>query len=119
MLLASRRRRSVDIWPGFVDGLAALLMVVIFVLLLFSVGQFFLTDALTGRDRALDLLRGRIAELANVLALEQKEKAELETRLTRVDGELQATLRARDDSGAQQNPATKNTKRLNTIHVQP
>ena len=36
MLLVSRRRRGVDIWPGFVDALSALLMVVIFVLLLFS-----------------------------------------------------------------------------------
>jgi chemotaxis protein MotB len=39
MLIASRRRPALDIWPGFVDALAALLMVVIFVLLLFSVAM--------------------------------------------------------------------------------
>ena len=57
MLMVQKRRRALDIWPGFVDGLAALLMVVIFVLLLFSVGQVFLSDALVGRDAALDRLR--------------------------------------------------------------
>jgi chemotaxis protein MotB len=96
MLTVSRRRRSVDIWPGFVDALAALLMVVIFVLLLFSVGQFTLTDALLGRDRALDNLRSQIAELSAVLSLERGEKDELESRLLVLSGELASTVQARD-----------------------
>ena len=96
MLLVSRRRRGVDIWPGFVDALAALLMVVIFVLLLFSVGQFTLTDALLGRDRALDNLRSQIAELSAVLSLERTEKGELQSRLLVLSGELASTLKARD-----------------------
>ena len=101
MLLVSRRRRAVDIWPGFVDGLSALLMVVIFVLLLFSVGQFVLTDALMGRDKALDSLRGRIAELANVLSLEQKENADLQTRVATLGEQLAQMTGARDDAAAQ------------------
>ncbi len=96
MLLASRRRRSVDIWPGFVDALAALLMVVIFVLLLFSLGQFLLTDALVGRDAALDRMRSQIAGLTEVLALERKEKSDLQGRLASLSGELEATLKSRD-----------------------
>ena len=97
MLTVSRRRRGVDIWPGFVDALAALLMVVIFVLLLFSVGQFTLTDALLGRDRALDSLRSQIAELSAVLSLERGEKDELESRLLVLSGELASTVQARDE----------------------
>jgi len=96
MLVASHRRRSLDIWPGFVDALAALLMVVIFVLLLFSIGQFFLTNALTGRDKALDSLRGRASELASVLALERKQKDALDQRLNQLTGELQASIQQRD-----------------------
>ena len=48
MALASRRSRrpSIDIWPGFVDALAQLLMVIIFMLLVFTAGQFFLSDKL-------------------------------------------------------------------------
>jgi len=101
MLLVSRRRRGVDIWPGFVDALSALLMVVIFVLLLFSVGQYLLTDALMGRDKALDSLRGRIAELANVLSLEREEKAELQTRVATLGDRLAQVSTARDDLAAQ------------------
>jgi len=101
MLTVSRRRRSVDIWPGFVDALAALLMVVIFVLLLFSVGQFTLTDALLGRDRALDDLRSQIAELSAVLSLERGEKDELESRLLVLSGELASTVQARDEFAQQ------------------
>ena len=92
MLLTGRRRRAIDIWPGFVDALAALLMVVMFVLLLFSVGQFLLTDALVGRDQTLDRLRSRIAGLADVLAMERKEKSDLQNRLSTLSGELEVFL---------------------------
>ena len=97
MLLVNRQRRTIDIWPGFVDALAALLMVVMFVLLLFSVGQFLLTDALVGRDETLDRLRNRITGLADVLAMERKEKSDLQNRLSSLTGELEVTLKTRDE----------------------
>ena len=98
MLLVSRRRRTVDIWPGFVDALAALLMVVMFVLLLFSVGQFLLSDALVGRDQTVDQLRNRIAGLAEVLAMERKEKSAMQNRLSSLTGDLEVTLKSRDEA---------------------
>jgi chemotaxis protein MotB len=101
VLVDSRRRRSVDIWPGFVDALSALLMVVIFVLLLFSLGQFLLTDALVGRDRALDLLRSRIAELSDVLSVERKEKAELQSRVSNLSAKLAEVSTVRDELDSQ------------------
>ncbi|MGB5301381.1 MAG: peptidoglycan -binding protein [Thiogranum sp.] len=97
MLLVNRQRRTVDIWPGFVDALAAMLMVVMFVLLLFSVGQFLLNDALVGRDLTVDQLRSRITGLADVLAMERKEKSDLQNRLSSLTGELEVTLRDRDE----------------------
>ena len=63
-------RRSINIWPGFVDGLATLLLVVIFVLMVFMVAQFFLSIAITGKDEALLRLENEINELADLLALE-------------------------------------------------
>ena len=98
MLLVSRRRRTVDIWPGFVDALAALLMVVMFVLLLFSVGQFLLSDARVGRDQTVDQLRNRIAGLAEVLAMERKEKSAMQNRLSSLTGDLEVTLKSRDEA---------------------
>ena len=52
MALPSRRQRrlGIDIWPGFVDALSQLLMVIIFVVLIFTAAQFYLTSALSGRD---------------------------------------------------------------------
>lgn len=82
------RRRPIDIWPGFVDALSALLMVVIFVIMVFAFGQFFLTDALSGRDRALANLNSQIAELADLLSMEQDTSAQLRQSVT----ELRASL---------------------------
>ena len=69
---ARGRRASIDIWPGFVDALAQLLMVIIFILLVFTVGQFYLSDALSGRDEALKQLQLKISALADELALEKQ-----------------------------------------------
>ena len=49
-------QRAVNIWPGYVDALSALLMLVIFVLLVFTLAQFFLTEILSGRDKELEEL---------------------------------------------------------------
>ena len=59
-----RRRRVLDIWPGFVDALASLIMVLIFVLLIFTIDQFLLSDAVSSRDKALAGLNSEIASLA-------------------------------------------------------
>ena len=101
MLIASRRRPALNIWPGFVDALAALLMVVIFVLLLFSLGQFLLNDALVGRDEALSRLRGQMNNLSTLLAQTRAEKLQLEQRLQGVESDLQSTRTTRDELQAQ------------------
>ena len=88
MFPLSRTRRPLEIWPGFVDALAALLIVVIFVLLIFAMSHFFLSDALTGRDRALEQLNLQIAELSDLLSMEQARGDDLGTQL----GALRVTL---------------------------
>ena len=62
-----------NIWPGFVDGLATILLVVIFVLLVFLAGQFFLSLRLSGREAQLERLNSQIDELAELLETEQLE----------------------------------------------
>ena len=68
-------RRSVNIWPGFVDALATLLLVVVFVLMVFMISQYFLSSALSGRDEALTRLERDINDLAELLALERWDEA--------------------------------------------
>ncbi len=101
MPLASRRRRySLDIWPGFVDALSSLLLVLIFVLLVFVLAQFFLSETLSGRNAALHQLQGQVSELADVLALQKREKEALGAEVARLSGELQASLVARQQAQA-------------------
>lgn len=88
MAVLSRRRRGLDFWPGFVDALAALLMVMVFVILIFVIGQFALTDAVSGRDKALARLNAELSVLARTLSLESAARTRAETYI----GEITATL---------------------------
>ena len=94
-------RRSVNIWPGFVDGLASLLLVVMFVLMVFMVAQFFLTTALTGRDQALEQLNREVSELAELLALERAANADLRLNVAQLSSELQSSIAERETLGSQ------------------
>ncbi len=85
-------RRTTNIWPGFVDALATLLMVIIFLLMIFVLAQFFLSEAITGRDVALRRLQDRIGELSEMLALERKGSEELRLDLGRLADELKASV---------------------------
>lgn len=90
------RRSSIDIWPGFVDALAQLLMVIIFILLVFTVGQFYLSDALSGRDEALKQLQQKISALADELALEKQTSATLRGSAAALAAQLKAAQDERD-----------------------
>ncbi len=72
----NRLGESTNIWPGFVDVLATLLIVIIFVLMIFTVSQIYLSDAISGRDKALQELRIQISELSKILQSEVSEKEE-------------------------------------------
>jgi transposase len=100
MALGGNRRNrgggGLDAWPGYVDALSTLLMVIIFVLLVFVLAQGFLSVALSSRDRALDRLNSQVAELAEMLALERGQATELRSALARTTDELRAAASARD-----------------------
>ncbi|MGF1462245.1 MAG: peptidoglycan -binding protein [Maricaulaceae bacterium] len=87
-----------DHWPGFVDALATLLLVVVFLLSLFIASQFVLGRALTGRDAELSRLNARLGELGDLLALERDRTTQLSERVDR----LRATLtRTREQAAAE------------------
>ena len=98
--LARRSQYNTNIWPGFVDALATLLMVIIFLLMIFVMAQFFLSDALSGRDQALDKLNSQISEMGDLLALERKDNDRLRTDFSQISEELQASVIVRDDLNA-------------------
>jgi chemotaxis protein MotB len=75
--LSRRNQNRIDIWPGFVDALASLLMVIIFLLMIFVIAQFFLGEALTGSNKALNKLRVQTNELSELLSLERNTNIKL------------------------------------------
>ena len=96
MTLAARRRRGIDFWPGFVDALSSLLMVLVFVLMVFTIGQFVLSDALSGRDKALAQLNAELAQLAKSLSMEQAAKTQALDRIEEISASLATTSSERD-----------------------
>ena len=91
------RRSSIDIWPGFVDALAQLLMVIIFILLVFTAGQFYLGAALSGRDQALQRLQQQINELADLLAIERRASEDLRLGNVELSSQLKSAVAERDE----------------------
>ena len=73
---------SINVWPGYVDALSALLMVVIFVVLIFTIAQFLLSEILFGKESELVTLQQRVTELARLLGLEEQQNQALETKMS-------------------------------------
>ena len=95
--IARRRQRDTNIWPGFVDALATLLMVIMFLLMVFVLAQFFLGQALSGRDQALSRLQNQVSELAELLSLERRNTDDLRKNFAQLSEELQISVALRDD----------------------
>src|SRR5688500_2149412 len=90
MAVARARRLSarIDYWPGFVDALATLLLVFVFLLSVFILAQFFLGQEVTSKDTVLNRLNAQIAELTDLLALESAESKSLEETLATLQASL-------------------------------
>jgi len=89
--LRGRLSESTNIWPGFVDVLATLLIVIIFILMVFTVSQIYLSDAISGRDKALQNLKNQISELSKILNIEIEEKQQVLSNLSETQSELEDT----------------------------
>ena len=82
MALARNRRDSgLNYWPGFVDALSTLVLGIIFLLTIFVVVQFFLSQEVSGKDTALAQLNAVVARLRDDLALEKSGKVTLEATI--------------------------------------
>ena len=92
----SRKYTSASYWPGFVDALAALLVVVVFLIMVFALAQVFLSDALSGRDSVLERLTNELDELSKMLDLERKASAELGMSVAQLSSQLQTSISERD-----------------------
>jgi len=87
-----------SIWPGFVDAMTGLLLVLMFVLTIFMVLQAVQTQRINGQENELNSLSGEVAALAQALGMERQTTAELEAEL----GTLNTSLTAARDQAAEQ-----------------
>ena len=84
----SRTRRSADIWPGFVDAISTLLLVLIFLLTIFISSEFLLSKLLTNKDDALEDLNIQIYQLSELLSLEKRENKDLTSTISKLNDKL-------------------------------
>jgi chemotaxis protein MotB len=111
MPLARRSRRSsIDIWPGFVDALSQLLMVIIFLVLVFTAVQFYLSTALSGRDLALHKLQLQVDQLADMLGVEKSANSRLQQGAVRLTAQLNNAKAERRQLNAQIASLSANAK---------
>src|SRR5215472_6248196 len=98
MALARTRRGEApfNYWPGFVDALSTLVLSIVFLLSVFLVVQFFLSQEVTGKDKALDELNAKIAQLNEMLSLEKLGKLNLEDTISQVRAGLTSAEAERD-----------------------
>ena len=104
MALSKSRRRpggaSDNTWPGFVDALSTLLLVIIFLLSIFALAQFFLGQALSGRDEALQKLEMQVLELGDLLNLQRQANDDLRSNVSQLSASLQIADGSREDMQA-------------------
>jgi chemotaxis protein MotB len=95
-LARSRRDSGMNYWPGFVDALSTLILSIIFLLTVFMVAQFFLSQQIAGKDTALARLNAQISRLSDLLSLEHTGKTSLEAELAQLRASLTAAEGERD-----------------------
>ena len=97
MARARARSSNANFWPGFVDALTTLLLVIIFLLVVFVLAQVVLSQAISGKDAALDRLNQQVQELVDLLDLERQANEELRQNVSQLSGSLRSTVTARDE----------------------
>jgi chemotaxis protein MotB len=103
---ARRSQRTLNIWPGFVDALTSLLLVITFLLVVFVLAQFYLSQILSGRTEALQRLSRQVSELADLLSLERQANANLRLNAAELSSQLQSSLAAKDTAEQRLREAT-------------
>jgi chemotaxis protein MotB len=97
MALSKRgRERAIDYWPGFVDALSTLLLVFTFLLSVFMIAQFFLTQEITGKENVLNRLTAQIKQLSELLSLERANSGSLEDQMAALRASLKSAESERD-----------------------
>ena len=75
------KRFAANIWPGFVDAMTALLLVLIFIISIFMIVLFMFRGTIVSQDTELDKLSNQVKSLAKSLGLEQSKGLSLTSKV--------------------------------------
>jgi len=109
-----RSYRPPDVWPGYVDALTTLLLAITFLLTVYVLAQFFLSQVLSGREKALERLSQKVVALSEQLAGERQAKRDLEAKATNLTASLKSSSEARDASEKRAVAQAQDIDQLNT-----
>jgi chemotaxis protein MotB len=99
--IGNARRVENFTWPGFVDALATLLMVIIFVLMVFVLIQVNLAYRVSGQDATLGEMRQQLASLSELLNIERRASADLAANLAQITNQLNSSNAGRTELEAE------------------
>ncbi|MEM7071012.1 MAG: hypothetical protein AAF403_04555, partial [Pseudomonadota bacterium] len=103
-------RSSFNIWPAFVDALASVLMILVFLVMIFVTSQLYLDGALQGRNRTVDTLQGKLKELGQMLGINELDQHRALTKRLQQVLDLNATLKAQNKNIQNRLDQTLNNK---------
>ena len=86
--IKSRNKNDNFIWPSFVDALASLLIVIIFILMIFVISQYYISQKLSGKDQVLTQLEEKVLEITNQLSIEKEMTKRLSANIFNIQSEL-------------------------------
>jgi len=109
---------GINVWPGFVDALSSLLLVIIFVLLVFVLTQFYLGAQLTGRDETISKLSRQLNDMTDLLDVEKRANAELNVSIGHLTEQLQAVNAERDKLAADAQANSGDHQRVELLNQQ-
>jgi chemotaxis protein MotB len=109
--IAQRGQRGFNVWPGYVDALSALLMVVIFLVLIFSVTQFLLSQILSGQESELASLHRQINELTSELGLQEQQNRKLTANVSELSFMVNTLTGTKENLESQVAEMTAGTRR--------
>src|SRR6516162_7138700 len=126
-LARTRRDGGMNYWPGFVDALSTLILGIVFLLSVFVVVQFFLSQEVAGKDTALVRLNAQISQLTELLSLEKTGKVDMEDEIARLRASLSGMENERDrlkatvegvgaDANSTQGIIAESQNRINTLN---
>ena len=108
LLRRSGSRFTTNIWPGFVDAMTALLLVLMFVLSIFMIIQSVFREKISGQETELSRLENEVMNLIADLNLQKKEFKNLNAMNLAINKSLEEQKVLNESKSLELNSALKN-----------